>query len=464
MKLRYRVIEVKMLKRRAMQKLIDWKARSQGTTAILLEGARRVGKSTLVRAFAEACYDSHILVDFSELPAQVHAIFEEQRDDLDTFFMMLSTYYRTRLHDRRSLIIFDEVQRYPPAREMIKWLVADGRYDYVETGSLISIRKNVEGILIPSEEHPVPLEPLDFEEFCWAMDEELLAEAILRSFTTLKPLPDALHKRAMRLWREYMLVGGMPQSVVKYLETRDFGDVDLAKRDILALYRNDIGKFGGGQAPRVRAVFNTIPGQLAKHEKKYSLAAVSKNARRREYDPAFEWLEDARMVNLCRNCTDPSVGLELSDESDAIKCYMADTGLLVAQSFADRESTPDDVYRSILFDKLSLNEGMLVENAVAQQLRARGHRLFFHSHYARGDAARTLEIDFLVVRSYADAAFRPRVSPVEVKSGRSYGTSSLDKFRILFGSRVGTEYVLHPRQLSADKNRAYVPLYMAWCL
>lgn len=453
-----------MLKRRAIQKLIDWQERSQGSTAILLEGARRVGKSTLVEAFGREHYETFILVDFSELPSQVHQIFEDERDDLDTFFMMLSAYYRTRLHTRQSLIIFDEVQRYPPAREMIKRLVADGRYDYIETGSLISIRQNVKDILIPSEEHAVALEPLDFEEFCWAMDEELLSDAIVHAFETKKALPDALHKRAMRLWREYLLVGGMPQAVVRYVETRDFGAVDTIKRDILALYRNDIGKFAGGEAPRVRAVFNTIPGQLAKHEKKFTLTAVDGNARRREYDPAFEWLEDARMANLCRNCSDPSVGLELSGESDAIKCYMADTGLLVAQSFADREETPDEVYRSVLFDKLSLNEGMLVENAVAQQLRARGHRLFFHSQYRKGDAGNTLEIDFLVIRSYKDAALRPRVSPVEVKSGRSYGTSSLDKFRALFGKRVGTEYVLHPRQLSATGSRELLPLYMSFCL
>ena len=453
-----------MLKRRVMEKLVEWQDKSNGTTAMLLEGARRVGKSTLAEAFAKARYDSYIMVDFSELPAGVLGIFEEQRDDLDAFFMLLSTYYRTRLHLRRSLIIFDEVQRYPAAREMIKRLVADGRYDYLETGSLISIRQNVKGILIPSEERTIALEPLDFEEFCWAMGEDLLAEAIRGSFDSLSPLPDALHKRAMRLWREYLLVGGMPQAVVKYVETRDFGYVDEVKRDILALYRNDIGKFGAGEAPRVRAVFNTIPGQLAKHEKKFSLAAVDGNARHREYDPAFEWLEDARMANLCRNCTDPSVGLELSDSSRSVKCYMADTGLLVAQSFADREHTPDDVYRSILFEKLSLNEGMLVENAVAQQLRARGHRLFFHSQYKKGDSSHTLEIDFLVIREYEDAAFHARVSPIEVKSGRSYGTSSLDKFKTLFGKRVGIEYVLHPRQLAENGTRVFLPLYASWCL
>ena len=453
-----------MLKRKALDKLRNWKERSHGETALLVEGARRVGKSTTVEEFARSEYESYIIVDFSQASKDVLEVFETQRGDLDTFFMLLQTYYRTRLHTRRSLVIFDEVQRYPLAREMIKHLVADGRYDYVETGSLISIKRNVEGIVIPSEESKLNMEPLDFEEFCWAMGEEMLSDAIRNAFEGLKPLPDALHKRAMRLWREYLLVGGMPQAVTKYLETRDFGAVDEVKRGILSLYSDDIGKFANGDAGRVRGIFAQIPGQLSKHEKKFTLASISEDARSREYDSAFFWLEDARMVNMCRNATDPTVGLALYEDSASFKCYMADTGLLVSQVFADRESTPDDVYRSILFGKLSLNEGMLVENAVAQQLRAAGRRLFFFSRYEKGDAAATMEIDFLIVREYDDAALRPRVSPVEVKSTKSYGTSSLGKFERRYGGRLGRSYVLHPRQVSVEGNRVSLPLYMCWCL
>lgn len=456
--------EVDMLKRKAFDKLKSWKEHSQGRQALLVEGARRVGKSTTVEEFARQEYESYILIDFSAVPKDVVGIFEDERDDLDTFFMLLSTYYRTKLHERGSLIIFDEVQRYPPAREMIKQLVADGRYDYVETGSLISIRRNVENILIPSEERRLRMEPLDFEEFCWAMGEDMLAGSIRQAFDGLKPLPDALHKRAMRLWREYLLVGGMPQAVVRYLENRDFGEVDEVKRDILELYSDDIGKFADGDAGRVRSIFAQIPGQLSKHEKKFTLASMGADARSREYDSAFSWLEDARMVNICRNSTDPSVGLGLYEDNASFKCYMADTGLLVSQTFADRESTPDEMYRGILFDKLSLNEGMLVENAVAQQLRANGRRLFFFSRYERGNAARTMEIDFLIVREYDDAAMKPRVSPVEVKSTKSYGTSSLDKFCSLYDKRLGTAYVLHPNQLAVKDGRVYLPLYMAMCL
>lgn len=453
-----------MLKRKALDELKTWKNQSNGRKALLVEGARRVGKSTSVEEFARREYDSYLIIDFARLPKDVRDIFETQRDDLDTFFMLLSTYYRTRLYERRSLIVFDEVQRYPPAREMIKYLVADGRYDYVETGSLISIKRNVQNIVIPSEEAKLQMGPLDFEEFCWAMGEELLAELIRSSFEKTTPLPDALHKRAMRLWREYLLVGGMPQAVCAYVEHRDFGEVDKVKRGILELYQDDMGKFANGDAGKVRSIFSCIPGQLSKHEKKFTLASIDENARSREYDGAFFWLDDARIANLCRNSTDPHVGLGLYEDASSFKCYMADTGLLVAQAFADRKTTPDEVYRDVLFDKLSLNEGMLVENAVAQQLRAAGHRLYFFSRYDRGNAARTMEIDFLIVREYDNAAMKPRVSPVEVKSTKTYRTSSLDKFRALYGSRLGKEYVLHPRQLDVQEERACLPLYMAFCL
>ena len=453
-----------MFKRKILKDLEHWRKNSAGHTAALIEGARRIGKSTAARAFGENAYESYILVDFSQAPNSVLDIFNTQRDDLDTFFMMLSTYYRTKLHERRSLIIFDEVQLHPPAREMIKHLVADGRFDYIETGSLISIKRNVQDILIPSEERKMEMGPMDFEEFCWAMGEELLYEAIREAFDSLTPLPDALHKRSMRLWREYVLVGGMPQAVAQYVDNRDFGQVDVIKRDILSLYADDIGKFAHGDAGRVRNIFAQVPAQLSKHERKFTLASLGQDARMREYDAAFFWLDDARLVNLCRNATDPTVGLGLYEDSSSFKCYMSDTGLLVAQTFADRKATPDDVYRNILFDNIGVNEGMLMENAVAQQLRAAGHRLLFFSRYVKGDAARTMEIDFLIVREYDNAAMKPRVSPVEVKSTKRYGASSLNKFRSSYGSRLGKQYILHPRQLAAEGDLMHTPLYMSRCL
>ena len=453
-----------IFKRKAYQKLLEWKSRRSREEALLIEGARRVGKSTLVEAFAKTEYASYLLIDFSQFPAPVREVFETQRDDLDSFFMMLSAYYRVRLVTHDSLIVFDEIQRYPLAREMIKHLVADGRYDYVETGSLISIKKNVEGIVIPSEEAKLGMGPLDFEEFCWAMGEEMLTDLIRDAFERSRPLPDALHRRAMRLWREYLLVGGMPQAVSKYVETRDFGEVDHVKRNILSLYSDDISKFAGSDASRVRGILAQVPGQLSKHEKKFTLASMGENARMREYDAAFFWLEEAKIVNICRKVTDPSVGLALTADEGSVKCYLCDTGLLVALAFADRDSTPDEVYRDILFEKLSLNEGMLVENAVAQQLWANGRKLYFFSRYEKGDASSTMEIDFLIVREYNNADMKARVSPVEVKSGKRYRTSSLDKFKRTFGKRVGVQYILHPGQVSVDGERVALPLYMSYLL
>lgn len=380
-------------------------------------------------------------------------------------FMYLQTYANVRLHERESLVVFDEVQLFPPAREFVKHLVADGRYDYLETGSLVSIKANVEGIVIPSEEDGLALDPLDFEEFLWAMGEELLADAIRDSFEQRRPLPEDLHRKAERLFREYMLVGGMPQSVSEYAESRDMAAVDRRKRRILRLYSDDIAKYGGGDKARVQSVFAGVPRQLSKHEKRFTLASIDKDARSREYDGAFFWLNDARICNVCYNSTDPGVGLARNEDNATLKCYMADTGLLVAHAFASNRTTPNSVYRDILFGKIEANEGMLVENAVAQQLHAAGHRLFFYSRYS-DSAPDRMEIDFLVEREYENAAMRMRVSPVEVKSSKRYGTKSLAKFKGKFGSRVGTQYVLHPRPLRYEQQaeRLFLPLYMTHLL
>ena len=452
-----------MLERKAYERLLKWKTDSAGKTALLIEGARRVGKSTLVREFGRQEYSSCVFIDFVEASDQVLELFSELRNDLDSFFLYLSAAMSTPLHERDTLIVFDEVQAFPKAREAIRQLVADGRYDYVETGSLVSIRENVRDIRIPSEERAMDLDPMDFEEFLWAMGERLLADVIRDSFEKKRPLPDSLHRKASRLFREYMLVGGMPQAVDEYVHSRDFSRVDAVKRDILALYRNDIAKHAGGARNRVTAVFDGIPGQLAKHEKKFTLASISKGARMREYEDAFFWLSDARITNDCFNSTDPSVGLGLSKDRTLVKCYMADTGLLVSHAFADRDSTSDGVYRDVLLGKVSINEGMIAENAVAQALRANGHRLFFLSQYD-AVAKRSLEVDFLVTEPYPDAAMKTRVSPVEVKSGDSYETRSLDKLRARYQKRIGTEYVIHPRQLRIEGARIYLPLYMAFCL
>ena len=453
-----------MFRRRAYDKLLQWKRESQGARAVLIEGARRVGKSTLVEEFARHEYAASLVIDFSTVSDEVKGLFVQYRDDIDSFFMYLQAYMGVSLPRRESVVVFDEVQRFPPAREFVKQLVADGRYDYIETGSLISIRLNVKDIVIPSEERAVRLNPLDFEEFLWASGEEGLAAVIRASYDALKPLPEALHRKAERLFREYVLVGGMPQAVEAYLAERDFGEVDKVKRDILALYRNDIEKFGASDATRIKRVFSTLSGQLARHDRKFRLSSLDKSARSREYADAFFWLSDACISCTCYGVDDPAVGLSSTMDEGSFKCYMADTGLLVAQLFADNDQTPHEVYRDILLGKLETNEGMFAENAVAQQFVASGRQLFFYSR--RDDAARenTMEVDFLISKGYDNAAGRMRVSPVEVKSTKRYGTRSLEKFKAKFGGRVGTQYVLHPKPMSDEGDLVRLPLYKAHLL
>ena len=453
-----------MFRRKAYDKLLQWKRESQGARAVLIEGARRVGKSTLVEEFARQEYAASLVIDFSTVSDEVKGLFVQYRDDIDSFFMYLQAYMGASLPRRESAVVFDEVQRFPPAREFVKQLVADGRYDYIETGSLISIRLNVKDIVIPSEERAIRLNPLDFEEFLWASGEEGLAAVVRASYDALKPLPEALHRKAERLFREYMLVGGMPQAVEAYLAERDFGEVDRVKRDILALYRNDIEKFGASDATRIKRVFSTLSGQLARHDRKFRLSSLDKSARSREYADAFFWLSDACISCTCYGVGDPAVGLSSTMDEGSFKCYMADTGLLVAQLFADSEQTPHEVYRDILLGKLETNEGMFAENAVAQQFVAAGRQLFFYSR--RDDAAseNTMEVDFLISKGYDNAAGRMRVSPVEVKSTKRYSTRSLEKFKAKFGGRVGTQYVLHPKPMSDEGDLVRLPLYMAHLL
>ncbi|MCL2530349.1 MAG: AAA family ATPase [Coriobacteriia bacterium] len=453
-----------MLQRKAYQKLLEWKQKSRGSTALLVEGARRVGKSSLVEEFGTNEYETYLVVDFTYAPSDVINYFIDMRNDLDSFFLYLSAFYQVPLIPLKTLIVFDEVQEYPKARESIKQLVADGRFDYIETGSLVSIRKNVKDILLPSEERSMRLNPFDFEEFLWAMGEEPLGEAIADSFTHMKALPASLHRKAMRLFREYMLVGGMPQAVQKYADTRNFEEVDEIKRGILTLYRNDIAKHAGTAVRRVTSIFDNLAGQLSKKEKRFNVASLGKNARMRDYEDAFFWLSDAHITNGCFNSTDPNVGLKINEDRTTVKCYMADTGLLVTHALAVSSATPESIYRDILLGKIGLNEGMITENLIAQQLRARGHELFFYSSYSREDALSTVEIDFLTVAGYADAAMRARVCPIEVKSSKRYSTASLDKFKERFGKNIGTQYIVCPKELSVSENRVTLPLYMAGLL
>lgn len=447
-----------MMKRKIYTTLLDWKERRAGKTALLIDGARRVGKSYIVEAFAKKEYRSYILIDFFTASQDVKDLFENYLHDLDTFFLFLSNYYQVKLYPRETLIIFDEVQEFPRARGAIKYLVADERYDYIETGSLMSIKKNVQDALIPSEEHHVNLYPMDFEEFLWALGDDMLMPFIKERFEKKQPLGPALHRKAMDLFRQYLIVGGMPQAVKEFVESRDFDEVDRVKRDILTLYRADMMKHAQGYEIKVARVFDEIPAQLQKHERKFKLADLEKNARMRDYEDALFWLDDAMIVNTCYNSTAPNIGLKLNMDRLTLKCYMADTGLLISRAFDENGIVSEEIYKKILFDKLEVNMGMIVENVVAQMLVASGHKLYFYSNPSREDKNARMEIDFLIAKD--KISNRHNISPIEVKSSTRYTLTSLRKFVTKYKEQTHIPYVIHPNDFKEEDGIVYLPLYM----
>ena len=450
------------MKRKIYDKLIDLKKNDSRRTALLIDGARRVGKSYIAEEFAKSEYKSHLIIDFNRAGNDLKDIFERYLDDLDTFFTYLSAYYGIRLYERESLIIFDEVQMFPKARSAIKYLVADGRYDYLETGSLMSIKANVGDIVIPSEERHIKMYPLDFEEFLWATKNDGLMPIISKCFSEKKPLGQTMHRKVMDIFRQYLIVGGMPQAVNEYIDTKDFERVDQVKRDILTLYRADITKYAKSYERKVESIFDEIPSQLQKHEKKFNLASISKEARFREYEDAMFWLSDAMIANICYNSTAPNVGLKLNMDRMTLKCYMSDTGLLISHAFDENSIVSEALYKKLLFGTLEINEGMITENIVAQMLRTAGHDLYFYSNSNREDVSERMEIDFLVAKSKVTS--RHNVSPIEVKSGKKYALTSMRKFIKKFGEQLHTPYVLHSSDLRKSEGIVYLPLYMAGLL
>ena len=446
------------MKRKIYDKLLAWKKDSAGKTALLIDGARRVGKSYIVEEFAKAEYKSYLLIDFNNVGDDVLDIFKNHQNDLDTLFMYLSGYYNAKLFERESLIIFDEVQLYPRARSAIKYLVADGRFDYIETGSIISIKKNVKDIVIPSEERHIKMYPLDFEEFLWAMGNETLMPLIRKLFEEMKPLGQAMHRKVMDFFRQYLIVGGMPQAISLFLETRDFDKVDQVKRDILGLYRADISKYAKGYEMKTVSIFDEIPAQLQKQEKKFKLSSLRKEARFRDYEDALFWLDDAMIINSCYNSSEPNIGLRLNMDRLTLKCYMADTGLLISHAFDEKGIVTEEIYKKLLFDKLEINKGMIMENIVAQMLVASGHKLYFYANSSRSDRDLRMEIDFLIAKS--KISNRHNISPIEVKSGKNYTLTSIKKFRNKYHEYLHTPYVLHTSDLKIEDGIFYLPIYM----
>lgn len=447
-----------MFRRKIYDKLLHWKDTAAGEKALLVEGARRIGKSTIVREFAKREYKSFLFIDFNDASPVVKEAFDSYLNDLDTFFMILSTEYNVTLYPKQSLVVFDEIQKFPKARQSIKRLVQDGRYDYIETGSLISIRENVKDITIPSEERKLKMYPMDFEEFCQALGEEKILEYARGCFKELKPLEEGLHRKAMLLFKQYMLVGGMPKAVEKYLlNNRSFAAADEEKRDILALYRDDISKIDGKYRAKVLSIFDQIPSFLSQHEKRVRLSSIGDGTTFPMYEETFFWLGDSMIANECFNCADPNVGLSLNEERTAVKCYMGDTGLLVSHAFDENEIAEEELYKQILHDKLSLNEGMVFENAVAQCLAANGHKLFFYTHYNEEKHRNDMEIDFLLSNN---SKTKQKLFPIEVKAGKRYTTASLNNFIEKYHSRIGRAYIIHPKNLSVNSEIVCLPSYM----
>lgn len=446
------------MKRKIFEKLVEWKTNYVGKTALLIDGARRVGKSYIATEFAEQNYKSYILIDFNKNGNDVKDLFEKYIIDLDTFFMYLSAYFNVKVYPRESLIIFDEVQLCPRARAAIKYLVADGRYDCIETGALVSIKKNTKKIVIPSEERHIKMYPMDFEEFLWALGNDTLMGIIRKNFEEKNAMGQILHRKAMDYFRQYLIVGGMPQAVNEYVSSKDFDRVDAVKRDILDLYRNDITKHADGYEIKVQSIFDEIPAQLQKHEKKFKLSSLKKEAQFREYEDALFWLNDAMIVNNCYNSTEPNIGLKLNMDRTTLKCYMADTGLLISHAFDENGIVSEDIYKKLLFDKLEVNKGMIVENIVAQMLVSSGRKLYFYSNPTMQDSSSRMEIDFLVSKNKVTT--RHDISPIEVKSGKNYTLNSLNKFIAKYGEQASTPYVIHTADYKEENGVVYLPIYM----
>ena len=446
-------------RRKIYDRLLEWKETSNGKSAVLIEGARRVGKSTIAEEFARKEYDDYILLDFALESKDMRRNFEENIGDLDTFFRNLFIIKGKDLPRRRAVIIFDEVQLFPLARQAIKYLVADGRYDYIETGSLISIKKNVQNILIPSEEEKLKMYPMDFEEFLWAKGNTAVMPAIKAAFESRKPLGNAVHRKIMQIFREYIAVGGMPQAVSAYVNGESYASIDRVKQGILSLYEDDLRKYDDEEREKASLVFKTIPKQLSDHEMHFTFSEINTNARYVNYVESVEFVAESMMGNRCANVTMPDVLLELYSDKSNFKLYMGDTGLLVSQLIREGEET-EDIYRALIYDKLSSNLGMIFENIVAQMLKAGGRELFFHEYKYVPEGTETekkYEIDFIIVRN-------KKICPIEVKSSGYTSHKSFDYFIEKYPIKVQERYIIYTKDLKFTDGITYIPAYMTGLL
>ncbi len=441
-----------IFKRKIYDKMLDWKRQSVGETALLIEGPRRVGKSTVTRLFAEKEYRSHIIIDFAKASEEEKQLFNNI-SDMDMFFTRLKLIKGVSLYERESVIIFDEVQMHPIARQAIKYLVEDGRYDYIETGSLISIRQNVNNIVIPSEEEVLNMTPLDYEEFLWALGGEVTMPLLRDMFARKQALGDDVNRKMMRDYRLYMLVGGMPQAVSKYIETYDLSKVDKVKRAILRLYEQDFRKLD--RTDKAKTIFSAIPAELHKNSSRFQIRSVIENAKTDIHSNIINMLDESKTVNVAYRADDPNVGLGLSTDKNFYKLYLCDTGLFVTLAFWDKDFMENVIYQKLLNDKIDVNLGYVYENAVAQALVASGNKLFYYTWPSGNN--HFYEIDFLLSRG-------AKLCPVEVKSSGYSTHKSLDEFCKKFSGRVSNRYLVYTKDLRKDSETLMLPIYMVGLL
>ena len=445
-----------IFKRKIYDKLLQWKELSSGTSAVLLEGARRIGKSTIVEEFAKNEYDDYMILDFARENSDIRNNFIENMNDLDTFFRNLFLLKGKSLHGNNCVLIFDEVQLFPQARQAIKYLVADKRYEYIETGSLISIRKNVRDILIPSEEYRIKMYPMDFEEFLWVLGDHITIPTISDAFIQKKPLGDVIHRKIMKTFRTYMAVGGMPQAVEAFVNGKTFAQIDFVKRNILTLYEEDLAKYDGDNREKASVIYKTIPEQLENKNSHFKFSLVDKNARYQNYVNAVSFISESMIGNECINVTKPEIALELFADRSNFKLYMGDTGLLVAQIMKNREDTDENLYKSLIMGNLGINQGMILENMVAQMLRVSGHGLYFHEYLYTPEGTakeKKYEIDFLTVK-------KKKICPIEVKSSSYTSHKSFDYLIKKYQLKMEERYIIYTKDLKYQDGILFIPIYM----
>ncbi len=439
-----------LFKRKIYAKMKEWKQISSGQSALLLEGARRIGKSTIVEEFARREYEDYLILDFAKESQDIKRNFEENIGDLDTFFRNLFLLKKKSLPERKAVIIFDEVQLFPLARQAVKYLVADGRFDYMETGSLISIRKNIQNILIPSEEYRLKMYPMDFEEFLWAIGDEITADTIRMLLKEKKPAGNVMHRNLMRIFRLYMLIGGMPQAVETYLEQNNLQVVDEVKREIIDLYEKDFTKIAG--TGLAGDIYDGIPASLSGNASRYVLTNAREGVRAEQVRQLVPDILNSYTVNIAYHANNPGVGVSLEKDGGRYKLFTSDVGLFVTLAFKDKDYTENIIYNKLLSDKLEANLGYVYECVVAQMLIAKGNNLFYYT--IPSDTSNHLyEIDFLV--STGD-----KISPIEVKSGKYREHKSLDVFCDKYSSRIRDKYVVHTKDYKWEKGIHYLPVYM----